>query len=476
MRLIQVPYRRPVGLPARLSSSLIRLGPYRAQAHRLRPKARAYGRELLALEFGPADLINQLQLDRLREMVAWACQSSAYYASAAKASGFDPLALRVASDLASFPVLTKSLLRSNLDSLLAGGRVRPEWEANASGGSTGEPVRLYQDQEYWNRAEAAQAFMEGWWGVRPGEPMALLWGADRDLALRGWKERAWDRLQQRHYLNAFKVDEAGMARFADLLARWQPVMIAGYATALELFARFLLQEGRWEIRPKAVKSTAERLTPEARVLIERAFAAPVFDFYGSREVNMLAAECQAHDGLHVNTWSRFLEVVDGEGRPQPPGVPGRILVTDLVNHACPLIRYENGDVGEWAAGACECGRPFPRLTRVLGRKSDFIHAPGGKLIHGEYFTHLFYDQPGVRSFQVSQTSLSELLIEVEMSDDDLRNVAGRLEPSVQAAMGPGVRVRWERVYKIERSASGKRHFTRSELDMPWPTDGAAFPR
>lgn len=461
-------FHRAVGWQSRLSSELIRRGPYRLQAHRQRPLAGRFLRELRGLEYSPPEVIHRLQLDRLRKMVAWSVENTGYYHQAAQGSGFVPGQIRDPVDLASFPILSKAQLRRNLQRMLPGGHVHPEWQANASGGSTGEPVRLYQDREYWNQAEASQAFMENWWGVRPGDPTALLWGADRDLAERNWKERVWDRLQQREYLNVFKVDELELTQFAGLLARWQPVMVAGYATALELFARFLLREARWEIRPKVVKSTAERLTPDARALIERAFAAPVFDFYGSREANVLAAECSAHSGLHVNTWSRYLEVVDGEGRSLPPGVPGRILVTDLVNRACPLIRYENGDIGEWAAGDCSCGRPFPRLARVLGRKSDFIQTPAGRLVHGEYFTHLFYDQAQVSGFQVVQESLHALRVDVALTGGDLQAVADHLQPRIGSVMGPDVQVEFRRVPAIERSASGKQHFTRSNLDLPWP--------
>ena len=61
---------------------------------------------------------------------------------------------------------------------------------------------------------------------------------------------------------------------------------------------------------------------------------------------------------------------------------------------------------------CECGRGLPRLHGIQGRSADVITAPGGKLLHGEFFTHLFYKIPGVRQFRVEQTELRRLMIEV----------------------------------------------------------------
>ncbi len=465
--------RRKLAAPRRWAEALLRSsvgGPY---ARRQRPLATGYLRRLGALEFAPPEMVARLQAERLRDFLDWACRASAYYGEAARTAGFDPRAVAAPGDLAGFPILTKALLRERAAALLAGGAPLPSWQANASGGSTGEPVRLYQDGDYWNHSQAAQWFMEGWWGVRPGAATALVWGTDRDIHDQTWRQRLGGVLARQRWLNAFAVGSSEMEQFAGMLQRWQPPFIAGYASALHLFARFLLQNPQWAIRPQAVKSTAEVLRPEERAAIERAFDAPVYDFYGSREVNVLAAECPAHAGLHVNTWSRCLELVDGQGRPVPAGVPGRVLVTDLTNRALPLIRYENGDVGVWSGRACPCGRPFPLLERILGRKSDFIHTVSGKLIHGEFFTHLFYAQAGVRAFQVVQDSLQNLRVEVELSGGELELLARELRGPIAAAMGEGVRVDFRRVTAFTRSASGKHHFTRSALELPWPVAGGA---
>jgi phenylacetate-CoA ligase len=439
---------------------------YRPWVEHIRPGCVRHWRELRRLESASRDALAARQLQRLRELLIWAGAHSPFYRDRFRESGFSPVALRGLEDLAGLPALTKAELRIEGDRLLPGPR-QPDWMDNASGGSTGEPVRLLQDANYWSESQAAQWLMEGWWGVRPGEATACVWGADRDLALRSPRERLADWIVQARYLNAFTVTEAEMHAFAAVLTRWQPRFLIGYASALDLLARFVREHGYSAIRPRAVKSTAEVLRPAERERIAAAFAAPVYDFYGSRESNCLAAECPEHRGLHVNNWSRLLEVVDGQGRPVGPGTPGRVLVTDLSNRATPLIRYENGDVGEWSAQACPCGRPFPLLARIVGRKSDFIHTPSGKLVHGEFFTHLFYDQPQVQSFQVVQSSLQRLQVDVVLADDRLPELVAALEPRMAAAVGGDVRIEFRRVAAIARSASGKHRFTRSELDLPW---------
>jgi len=454
-----------VNLARRGGSLVLRSIVHRARVQR--PKARELLRRLRALEYCAPEELARRQMIRLRETVAWACWATPYWREQARQAGWDARALASPTDIAALPVLTKTLLREQGEGLRPATGPQPGWFANASGGSTGVPVRLMQDSGYLDEAQAAQWFIEGWWGIRPGDATAWLWGADRDLAQRSLRERALEFLMQERALNAFTVEEAELDAFVRMLARWQPPLIAGYASALDLCARYLLNHPEIRIRPRALRSTAEVLRAEERKRVEQAFQAPVYDQYGSREVNNLASECPAHQGLHLNVWGRFLELVDGEGRPVPPGQPGRILVTDLSNRATAMLRYENGDIGVASARSCDCGRPFPLLERIVGRKSDFIHAPGGKLIHGEFFTHLFYDHPEVRAFQVVQERIEVLRVEVEIPNARLAELAAALEPRIGAAMGSGVRIEFQQVEMIQRPESGKHRFTRSTLDLPW---------
>jgi phenylacetate-CoA ligase len=302
------------------------------------------------------------------------------------------------------------------------------------------------------------AFHE-WWGVEPWAPTAYLWGADRDLAA-PWKARLEMRLLGRLQLDAFEVDDARLSDFARRLRRHRPAILQGYATALDLFARHLERSGGAGFRPRVVRSAAETLAPEVRARLERVFEAPVRDVYGSRETAGLAAEC-GRGALHILGHGKVLEVVDEEGRPSPPGVPGRVLVTDLTNRAFGFVRYENGDVASFAPQPCACGIPYPRLERVHGRTSDFLTTPDGRRVHGEFFTHLFYGRDGVERFQVRQERVDavEVLVVGDAPDPALAEVLA----AMRERLGPGVEVTLRRVGRIETPPSGKHRFTVSRV-------------
>jgi phenylacetate-CoA ligase len=70
-------------------------------------------------------------------------------------------------------------------------------------------------------------------------------------------------------------------------------------------------------------------------------------------------------------------VVDDRGDAVPAGHRGhQLLVTNLVNTALPLIRYEMNDMITIVAEPNRCGRPFVRMKEVEGRADDTIHMPG----------------------------------------------------------------------------------------------------
>ncbi len=198
----------------------------------------------------------------------------------------------------------------------------------------------------------------------------------------------------------------------------------------------------------ALVSSAEVLTPQARSLIESVFGKPIFNRYGNREFGALAAE-DGEGGLLVNPVDCMVEIDSVD----PVRVPGAILVTYLHNFAMPFVRYNTGDLAVWVEG--EEGR---RIARIQGRQGDTIRTKGGRLIHGEYFTHLMYDAPGVKEFQFVQERIDFFRLRVvsEQRDAELEAV---WKQKIEEALGEPATIEVEYVESIPLLKSGKRKFT-----------------
>jgi phenylacetate-CoA ligase len=285
---------------------------------------------------------------------------------------------------------------------------------------------------------------DGWAGWRLCAPELYIWGAQLlpQTRLKQLKARLHFAGLRRTVVNSFELSPELVAAAVERYNRSQPRVVMGYANAVYEFARYVQQAGLRLHAPEGVIASAERLYPYQRELIEEVFGARVFERYGCREVMMVGAECDRHEGLHVTADNLFVEVVRN-GQLCEPGETGEILLTDLHNYGMPLIRYRVGDLGAWKGQDCSCGRGLPLLKGIEGRTLDAIATPGGRLISGVFFPHLFKDFPSIRTFQVIQEQRDELNIRIALASPLPPSELRTLEDAVASAVGAEMRVSWE---------------------------------
>jgi len=406
--------------------------------------------------------LGRFQLARINELLIHARQKSPYYAEALKDFPLEKdLRWEGFRDL---PVLSKKIIQENGERMLTGEPSIVDPGRDFTGGSTGEPLVFYRDREFLPWFEACDRFVKGWWGIAPWDRKAYLWGADRDMPKIRGIPRLKQTLERRIFLDSFRMTPEGMDEFADELTRFRPKYIQGYASSLAAFGAFLEETGRKIPQPKAIRSTAETLFPEQRKLIEKFFGGPVHNFYGSREIISIATECPEHSGLHVLSPIRYVEILDEEGHPVGEGEAGRIVVTDLINYTMPFIRYDTGDVGVFTKKMCPCGRSFPLIREVKGRVSDLIRTKSGTVIHGEFFTHLFYGIESISGFQVRQTALDKLEISVVERSPVPQETLDRIRGKITEQMGKETVIEIKSVETIPNTRTEKRRFTICEIE------------
>ena len=143
---------------------------------------------------------------------------------------------------------------------------------------------------------------------------------------------------------------------------------------------------------------------DVRAEIEAAFGRPVMNLYAAAEVGVIARSFPGAVGLHLNEDIAVYEPVDAESRPVAVGATAaKLLVTNVINHAIPLIRYELADeltvLGEPNPGPWT-GR---RIADIEGRvEGSFVYDDDV-----EVHLHLFRSALGRRrqmlEYQVRQT-------------------------------------------------------------------------
>ena len=99
----------------------------------------------------------------------------------------------------------------------------------------------------------------------------------------------------------------------------------------------------------------------------------------------MMGECELHNGLHNYDDYGYLEVENYENGFY------KIIGTNLNNYAMPLIRYDTGDLAKVSNASCECGRSFPLIKKVVGRKDTPLIAPSGQQVPSVNFYTMFED-------------------------------------------------------------------------------------
>ena len=433
-----------------------------------------YGRYLAELEhtqWWPWQDIQTLQMRKLETLLQHAYEKVPFYRRRFTETGLRPENIRRSHDLAHFPILTKRDIQDHQDELLAEGTDPSNVTENHTGGSTGHPLAFYQDSNYraWKDADVLRNYRMA--GYKLGMRWAFLWGSDYDArehkGLLGYlKDRFIYNLL---WINTFDLSISTLTKQAEQLVRFKPQILVAYVSSATLLARLVKERVIEDLRPQAIQTSAEILTPDDRELLEATFNCPIFNRYGCREVSNIAHECEAHSGLHVLAENNLVEIIRGNGQPSKPGEEGRIVVTNLNNYAMPFIRYDTEDIGAYSDKVCPCGRGLPLLAAVKGRAVDVFTSPSGKLLHGEFFTHLFYKTRGVYQFQVFQETLEDLMVRIVPTPNFIRDsTLSFLEEAIHRHGDPAFRVRFELCDQIPPSPSGKYRFTASKVPLKFP--------
>ncbi len=415
---------------------------------------------------GSWENLRSIQREKLTRLLQHAAEHVPFYRERLRLAGFGSARDLRADLLPYLPVLTREDLQLSSENLRAQNWPSERLVQNSSGGSTGTPVRIWQDQAYRDELLATAWISDAMQGWRFGDRVAMLWGSPKDRGrLQSLKSRVLMRARGVKFYDAFAMGRATIEQYHRELQGYRPHVLVGYASALAVYARYLIELGRKPAYPLvSVISSAECLTEDQRRVIQSCFQVPVFDRYGSREVGCIGSECLHRRGLHLHPLDHVIEVVDALTGAPVLGRPGRVLVTSLTNFVMPLIRYEIGDLAVMGKEGCPCGFPGPMLKTVVGRTSDFIHSPSGRQVHGEYFTHAFYGLKSVRQFQFVQKSRTDFVLRIvatpEFRSADLDCILAETEK----ALGGEAKLSIEFPRAIAPSPSGKQRFTISELE------------
>lgn len=278
-------------------------------------------------------------------------------------------------------LLDKSVLRAaGMEDRVDSTRRRRKLTTELSSGSSGEPMTTYSDREALRARRLAflRALVACGW--RPWQKLLLLTG----------RRGPGERLLGRWHYASIGDDTAHIARRAGDI---RPQVLYGPLSTLELLAQHAREHRLPQASLRLVISTAEQLTADRQRSLERAFGVPVADFYGMAEFGLVAYR---RPGARSYTRARDSLVLEFLPLAHDHAVE-RLVVTDLAERTCPLIRYDTGDLVRRDAASPE--RP---LVEFAGRDVDCILMPDGARVSPYRIDLALEKLPGLEAFEVVQ--------------------------------------------------------------------------
>jgi len=378
---------------------------------------------------------------------------SRYYRKIFGAAGLTPEMGPFAA-LPQIPLLPKEILRARPKDLITQNPLPKATISFKSSGTTGTPTEVFYTPEF-HALELAipEARNLRWAGVSYRE-RRVMFGVRKVCRFEQTKPPFWrfSPMENMAYASVYHLSCKFMPYYLEFLRDYRPGIIMGYPSALNTIASYALEHNDSPAPAKAVFTTSETVTADARERIEEAFQCKVYDRYCAVEMCIFASQCE-FGRYHVSPEVGIIEILDRDGNKVAPGVMGEVVCTGLQNTLQPLIRYRIGDVARWASDQnCPCSRAMPIIESIEGRFEDICLTPDGREMLR--FDTVFKGVENICEAQVVQETLDLFTIYVVPADGFGDHDIERIHTNMRLHVG-SVRTEVKSVGAIPRTASGK---------------------
>ena len=406
--------------------------------------------------------LEELQLARLRDLLARVHDKVPFYHSALDASGFAPGDLTSLADLSRLPFTEKNDFRDNYPYGLFAVPLDEVVEIHSSSGTTGKAVvggYTRADLDTWTELVCRLSVAVG---AGPGDVAQIAFGYGMFTGGFGL-----------HY----GLQRAGVAVVpisAGNTARQIKVMQDFGTTILIATPSYALYIGevleKHEVAPEKLKLRlgmfgAETCSEEMRRRIEERLPMRATDNYGLTELTGpgVAGECECRSGMHISEDHFIAECLDPvTGEPVGDGEVGELVVTALTRECSPVLRYRTRDLTTLTREPCACGRTTARMGKVVGRTDDMFIISGVNIFPSHVEGVLFQIEGVEPFYQIvlgrSPAGLDTFEVHVEVTDtlfdgwmDDLRAFERRVTEELRSALLVRPKVKLVEPGTLERS-------------------------
>lgn len=362
--------------------------------------------------------IKKYQEKRLRELLPYLQENSAFYKRHFEQHRIDISQIQTLEDLQQIPAVSKDDLQKYNEDFLCVPRSKVIDHVTTSG-TLGDPVSFYLTDKDLDRLAYNEAISFACSGVTANDTIQLMTTMDRRFMA-----------GMAYFLGARQLG-AGIIRTGsgipelqwDSIEKFNPTYLIAVPSFLVKLIAFAEKNGH-DLNATSVKAAiciGEPIRePNFRLntlgkKIKEHWDIDLYSTYAATEMATAFNECSAQQGGHLHPELIIAEILDENEQPVNAGEVGELIVTTLGVEGMPLLRFKTGDMVQAHDESCTCGRNSLRLGPVVGRKKQMIKYKGTTL-YPPAMINLLNDFSGIDGYVIelrhNELGTDEILLRI----------------------------------------------------------------
>lgn len=408
-------------------------------------------RQICKMNTWSRDEITNWQNSQLQAFVKHAYNHTVYYKRVFDELGLRPEDIRCAEDLKKLPVVTKDIANAHFDELVPDNLAQIKCRLGKTGGTTGEPMRYYCDENVWGYVTATKIFHWKKTGYRYGDAFVALGSSSLFAKKPSLVRRIYDKIRNEVPMNSVNLTDELCERYVQQIKKQKIRFIYGYAASIYILTKYVAKKNIDLTQIEAVFTTSENLTDAYRELMEKTYKCRVMDCYGARDAGITAYEV-GRGSYHVG-YNAVVEVIN-EITPNT----GTVLTTNFLNYSFPLIRYQFGDEAELAVNVPENEYNGQVIRKVIGRTSDVMRLGNGHSLTATGFS-MIIKEFDVVAFDFNKVGETEVALRIQPINGKYdMNQEETIRKTIHRYIGDDCNLNIEYVDHFEPLKNGKRRY------------------
>lgn len=365
----------------------------------------------------------------------------------------------------SFPVISKLDVINNMDTMFSikYKDKKDSLSTMSTSGSTGSPLKIYQDKNKILRNKADLLFFYNLGNYNVGD--------------RYYYMRIWNEMNKKSKAELFKenfrmfdtanLDKKGADMFIEkLTSDKNKKVVIGFPSSFAAIMDYIEIENKINWNIKTIFTQAEQLPIKVKNRMLKVFQCPVLARYSNQENGILGQQpFTGENYFELNAGSYYIEFLKlDSNKPAAEMEEARIVVTDLFNKAIPMIRYDTNDIGIYSYKRDKQGRMRKVLESVIGRKADYLYSNQRERLSPYIIITMMWKYTGIKQCQLIQENYDEVTLKVVYRENERNEaVEEQLSNEIKQVFGKETKLKIKNLEDIPREASGKRKYIISRI-------------